>query len=57
MRWKQEPSIKLLKYIRYVEEWSLREIGKLFGVSGEAVRKRMNKKKDQTRNKDKSKEN
>lgn len=37
--------IKLIQYAYHVENYSLREIGKLFGISGEAIRKRLEKSK------------
>jgi len=46
MKKKIKPPVKLLKYLYHVEGWSLREIGNLFGISYEAVRKRMEKKKN-----------
>jgi len=38
---KVKPTDNLIKFAYYVEGYSLRELGKLFGVSRETIRKRL----------------
>jgi len=42
---------RLIRYAYYVEGYSLREIGKLFKVSGETIRRWLNEREEEEENK------